>query len=82
MPLDFSQAALRTMTRNLERCKTLSDAERYLQDLLPENTLSRPQAWGIWDGFKNRPKIEVHSDWTREQAREYASCFSLGQSMR
>lgn len=82
MPLDFSARTLRTIARTFERCKTLSDAERSLQDLLPENTMSRPQSWGLWDGYKGRPKIEIHQDWSREQTREYEACFRLGQGMR
>ena len=80
MPLlDFSPEALVMMAANLRHCRTLGDAERYLQDVSPD--IGRPRSWGIWDGFRGLPESESR-DWSQSERREYRSGLRLGRSMK
>jgi hypothetical protein len=78
-PLDFSQETLDAIAANLRHCRTLTDAERYLQDAVPK--IGQPKAWGIWDGFADRPESEL-SRWSMSDRRDYRSGLRLGRAMR
>lgn len=78
MLLDLSEAALIGLAANLRHCRTLSEAETYLQDALPN--INPLKAWGIWDGFSGRPTSENH-DWSMAQRREYRSGVALGREI-
>lgn len=78
-PLDLSADTLDMVAANLRRCRTLTDAERYLQDAFPR--IGRPKAFGVWDGFKGLPESE-YGDWSKADRQDYRAGVKLGRGMR
>lgn len=71
----------------LKKSSSLADAEKRLSKADP--TISRPTAWGLWDGFAGRPETTsgLFSDNFAEtpaavkMAREYRHARSVGREM-